>query len=46
MWRPEFTPCPVSPSPAPRRDPHLLCRRGKGLEIRGLAVSAKEKQFS
>lgn len=32
--------------PPPRRDPHLLCRRGKGLEIRGLAVSAKEKQFS
>lgn len=43
---PRFLPCPASPSPAPPRDPHLLCRRGKVLEIRGLAVSAKEKQFS
>lgn len=46
MWSAEFIPCPVSPSPAHRRDHDLLCRRGKVLEIRGLAVSAKEKQFS
>lgn len=32
--------------PPPPWDHHLLCRRGKVLEIRGLAVSAKEKQFS
>lgn len=31
---------------SPPWGPHLLCRRGKVLEIRGLAVSAKEKQFS
>lgn len=30
----------------PPTDPHLLCRRGKGLEIRGLAVSAKREMFS
>lgn len=46
MWPAEFIPCPALPSPAPRGDHHLLCRTGKGLEIRGLAVSAKEKQFS
>lgn len=33
-------------SSPPPWDHHLLCRRGKVLEIRGLAVSAKEKQFS